>query len=119
MNKATTIEEYVAMQDDEHKAVIEKMRTLIKECVPQAEEKISFRMPAYLIGKDVIVYFHTAKTHLGFYPLPDGIETFADKLTAYKTAKGVVQFPYKAIPYDLIKEIVLYRVKAVTNGQMR
>ncbi|MCL2847295.1 MAG: hypothetical protein FWE13_00900 [Firmicutes bacterium] len=38
---------------------------------------------------------HTAKTHLGLYPLPEGIEAFKDKLTAYKTAKGVVQFPYK------------------------
>jgi len=115
MLKATTIEEYIALQTDASQAVIEKMRTLIKECVPNAEEKISFRMPAYTIGKEVVVYFHTAKTHLGFYPLPDGIEAFRDKLTDYKTAKGVVQFPYKNIPYDLIKEIVLYRADAIIN----
>ena len=113
MLKANTIEEYIAQMSAEQQAVIDKMRTLIKECVPNAVEKISFRMPAYMIGKEVIVYFHTAKTHLGLYPLPQGIEAFKDRLTAYKTAKGVVQFPYKNIPYDLIKQIVLYRARAV------
>ena len=115
MIKANTIEEYISQQTESSQTVIEKMRTLIKECVPDAIEKISFRMPAYMIGKEVVVYFHTAKTHLGFYPLPEGIEAFKHKLTDYKTAKGVVQFPYKAIPYDLIREIVLYRVKAVSK----
>ncbi|MCL2556167.1 MAG: DUF1801 domain-containing protein [Firmicutes bacterium] len=115
MIKANTIEEYIAQQTADSQAVIDKMRTLIKECAPDAEEKISFRMPAYMIGKKVIVYFHTAKTHLGFYSLPEGVEAFKDKLTDFKTAKGVVQFPYKNIPYDLIKEIVMHRMKAITN----
>jgi len=115
MIKASTIQEYIVQQTAASQAVIAKMRTLIKDCVPDAEEKISFRMPAYMIGKEVIVYFHTAKTHLGFYPLPEGIETFKDKLTDYKTAKGVVQFPYKNIPYDLIREIILHRLEAITN----
>jgi len=115
MIKVNTIEEYIAQQAEASQAVIDKMRILIKECAPDAEEKISFRMPAYLIGKEVIVYFHTAKTHLGFYPLPEGIDAFKDKLINYKTAKGVVQFPYKNIPYDLIREIVLYRAEVVTN----
>ena len=117
MIKVNTIEEYIAQQAEASQAVIDKMRILIKECAPDAEEKISFRMPAYLIGKEVIVYFHTAKTHLGFYPLPEGIDAFKDKLINYKTAKGVVQFPYKNIPYDMIREIVLYRAEVVTNKQ--
>jgi len=116
INKTSTIEDYAALMSQEQQAVIEKMRTLIKECMPEAIEKISFRMPAYTIGKEVVVYFHTAKTHLGFYPLPEGIEAFKDKLAAYKTAKGAVQFPYKEIPYNLIKEIVLYRAEVVKNG---
>jgi len=115
MLKANTIEEYIAQMTAEQQAVITRMRALIKECVPEAEEKISFRMPAYMIGKEVVVYFHTAKTHLGFYPLPEGIEAFGGKLTDYKTAKGVVQFPYKNIPYDLIREIVSYRAGAITK----
>jgi len=59
VNKAITIEEYIALQADDKRAVIDKMRALIKECVPKAQEKISFRMPAYCIGKEVLVYFHT------------------------------------------------------------
>ena len=110
MLQANTIEEYIKLQTVEQQSVIAKMRTLIKECAPNATEKISFRMPTYTIGKEVLMHFHTAKNHLGVYPTPEGIEAFASKLTAYKTAKGVVQFPYTNIPYDLIKEIVEHRV---------
>ena len=116
MLKANTIEEYTAQQTLEQQSVIEKMRTLISGCVPNAEEKISFRMPTYTIGKEVVVHFHTAKNHLGLYPLPEAIVAFSDKLTGYKTAKGVVRFPYKNIPYGLIKEIVLHRAEVIANG---
>ena len=115
MIKANTIEEYIAQQSAEHQAVIEKMRNLIKEHAPTAKEKIAYRMPTYMIGKEVVAHFHTAKTHLGFYPTPSGIDDFREKLTNYKTAKGVVQFPYNNIPYDLIKEIVEHRVSAVQD----
>jgi len=110
MIQSNTIEEYIALQTQERQEVIGKMRVLIKEYAPNAVEKISYRMPTYTIGKNVVVHFHTAKNHLGFYPMPETIELFKDKLTEYKTAKGVVQFPYKNIPYDLIREIVVHRV---------
>jgi len=116
MLKATTIEEYKAQQTPEHQKVVEAMRAFIKECVPSAEEKISYRMPTYTISKQVIVHFHTAKNHLGFYPTEEGIEAFKDRLTEYKTSKGVVQFPYNNIPYDLIKEIVEHRFDKVKNS---
>jgi len=107
--QATTIDEYMLQQSLERREAAEKMRALIKECAPDAAEKISYRMPTYTIGKEVVVHFHTAKGHLGFYPTPDGIEAFRDKLAGYKTSKGAVQFPYENTPYDLIREIVRYR----------
>ena len=113
MIQSNTIEEYIALQTQEHQEIIAKMRALIKECAPNAVEKISFRMPTYTIGKNVVVHFHTAKKHLGVYPMPERIELFKDKLAEYKTAKGVVQFSYKDIPYDLIREIVVHRVNSV------
>jgi len=113
MNNALTIEEYIALQTAEHRQIITKMRALIKECAPSSIEKISFRMPTYTIGKEVVVHFHTAKKHLGLYPTPEAIEFFADKLANYKTAKGVVQLLYNNIPYDLVKEIVLHRVAVI------
>ena len=53
-----------------------------------------------------------SKKHIGFYPGSSGIETFKDELSAYKGAKGSVQFPLdKPLPLDLVTKIVKYRVK--------
>jgi len=115
MKEVSTIEEYIAQQSSEHQKVIEKMRALIKKNAPKAYEKISYRMPTYTMNNQVIAHFHTAKNHLGFYPTPEGVEAFRAKTTEYKTAKGVIQFPYKNIPFDLIKEIIEYRVLQIKD----
>ena len=116
MLQSNTIEEYIEFQPQEKKEIIEKMRALIKECALDAIEKISFRMPTYTIDNKIVVHFHTAKSHLGLYPEPEAIDYFKDKLLNYKTAKGVVRFFYEDIPYDLIKEIVLYKVEKIKSG---
>jgi uncharacterized protein YdhG (YjbR/CyaY superfamily) len=58
------------------------------------------------------VHFAAYKKHIGFYPAPSGIEKFKNELSAYEGAKGSVKFPLdKPIPYDLISEIVKFRVE--------
>jgi uncharacterized protein YdhG (YjbR/CyaY superfamily) len=58
------------------------------------------------------VHFAAWKNHIGFYPTPSGTETFKKELSPYKVAKGSIQFPIEMpIPYNLIKKIVLFRVK--------
>jgi len=58
------------------------------------------------------VHFAAYKNHIGFYPTSSGIEAFNDELWPYKSAKGSVQFPIdKPVPYDLVRKIVLFRVK--------
>ena len=79
MIKANTVEEYIAQQSAEHQTVIEKMRNLMKEHAPAAKEKIAYRMLTYMIGKEVVAHFHTAKMHLGFYPTPSGIDDFIQR----------------------------------------
>ena len=59
-----------------------------------------------------LVYFAAFNKHIGFYPIPTGIEQFKEELSVYKTGKGSVQFPFdEPIPYDLIRRIVKFRVK--------
>lgn len=119
-----TIDEYIAAFPPDVREKLEKLRKVIKEAAPGAEEKISYQMPAfYLHG--VLVYFAAYKKHIGFYPTPAGIEAFKRELSEYKGSKGAVQFPLdKPLPYDLIKRIVEFRVagnskKPGTKGQKK
>jgi uncharacterized protein YdhG (YjbR/CyaY superfamily) len=68
-------------------------------------------MPTFKLHGN-LVHFAGYKNHIGFYPIPTGIEQFKTELSVYKQGKGSVQFPLdQPIPYDLISRIVKYRVE--------
>jgi uncharacterized protein YdhG (YjbR/CyaY superfamily) len=67
-------------------------------------------MPTFVLNGN-LVHFAAYKNHIGFYPVPTGIEKFKKELSAYKTSKGAVQFPLdKPLPLALIRRIVKFRV---------
>ena len=106
----TTIDEYIAQFPEEVRQILFKIRAVIHESAPGAVEKISYRMPAFDLHGS-LVWFAAYKRHIGFYPTAAGIEAFKTELSAYKSSKGAVQFPLdKPIPYELISQIVKYRV---------
>ena len=106
-----TIDEYIAGFPKDVQAILEQVRTTIRKAAPNAEEKISYQMPTFTL-KGNLVHFAAFKNHIGFYPIPSGIEEFKEELSAYEQGKGSVQFPLdKPIPYDLISRIVKFRVK--------
>jgi len=112
--ESKTVDEYIAMANPKHKDILEKVRALINECSPDIIEKISYRMPTFTLNGNIVAHFHGAVSHLGFYPTPEGVDAFYDKLTTYKTGKGAIQFPYnKPIPYDLIREIVQFKIRTI------
>lgn len=106
----TTIDEYILQFPEDVQHILVKIRAVIKESAPEAVERISYQMPAfYLYGN--LVWFGAHQHHIGFYPRASGIEAFKEELSAYKGAKGSVQFPLgKPVPYELISEIVKFRV---------
>ena len=105
------IDEYIAGYPPNVQRILEKIRRTIRKAAPDAEETISYQMPTFTL-KGNLVYFAAFKKHIGFYPVPTGIEKFKKELSVYKRAKGSVQFPLdKPIPYDLISKIVKFRVK--------
>jgi uncharacterized protein YdhG (YjbR/CyaY superfamily) len=113
-----TIDEYIAAQDAEVQDILRKVAQTIREAAPQTTERICMRMPTFDLNGKWLVHFGAFKKHLGFFPQPDGVEAFADRLTGYKTSKGTIQFPYnKPIPYDLIAEITQFRVSAVKGEE--
>ena len=105
------VDEFIASHPKDVQLILTKIRATIKKAAPEAEEVISYRMPAYKFH-GMLLYFSAFKNHIGFYPMASGIANFKKELSVYKGARGSVQFPLdKPIPYTLIKEIVKFRVK--------
>jgi uncharacterized protein YdhG (YjbR/CyaY superfamily) len=105
------IDAYVASFPKETQKILEQLRTIIREAAPEAEETIKYAMPTFTL-KGNLIHFAAFKNHIGFYPTPSGIIAFKKELSVYEGAKGSVKFPIeKPLPFDLIAEIVKFRVK--------
>lgn len=99
------IDEYILAQDEPIRERLSLIRETIRVAIPDAEERISWGMPTYWKGCNII-HFAPAKKHIGIYPGPEAIEVFAGRLKEYKTSKGTIRFPNdQPLPLDLIAEI--------------
>ena len=104
------IEKYISKFPIDVQEILSRIRTLILEEVPDAEEKLSYGMPGYYLNRRPLVYFAGYKKHIGFYATPNGHERFEKELSIYKQGKGSVRFPLNdEIPYQLIFEIVKFQ----------
>jgi uncharacterized protein YdhG (YjbR/CyaY superfamily) len=109
--KFKTVDEYLSTLPKNVRDILKELRKTIKQAAPQAEELISYNMPAFKLN-GMLVYYAAYKEHIGFYPTPSGIEAFKKELSEYEGAKGSVQFPInRPIPFDLIRKIVNFRVQ--------
>jgi uncharacterized protein YdhG (YjbR/CyaY superfamily) len=107
-----TIDEYIKTFPKEVQGILEKMRQTIRKAASEAVETISYQMPTFKLNGKSLVYFAGYKNHVGFYPIPSGIAAFEKELSPYQQGKGSVQFPLnKPMPYDLVRKIVLFRIK--------
>jgi uncharacterized protein YdhG (YjbR/CyaY superfamily) len=107
-----TIDDYIKTFPTDVQNILEKIRQTIRKAAPEAVEVISYQMPTFRLNGRNLVHFAAFKNHIGFYPIPSGIEAFRRELSPYKQGKGSVQFPLdKPIPYNLMEEIVRFRVK--------
>jgi len=108
----TTIDEYIKTFPKDVQGLLERLRRTIRKAAPEAVEAISYQMPAFKLNGKNLVFFAAFKKHIGFYPIPSGIEAFKKELSQYKGGKGSVQFPLEEpIPYELVERIVLFRMK--------
>ena len=106
------VNEYINALPIEIQKIAQQIRNIIKKEAPDCDENISYGMPAYKTFGKPLVYFAAYKNHIGLYATPSGHEKFAITLSQYKQGKGSVQFPLDApIPYELIQQIVAFRVK--------
>lgn len=117
-HKYHSIEAYHAAAPADRLAQLRAIHRIIKAAAPQAEEVISYNMPAFKMH-GVLVYYAWAKNHLGFYPTGTPVSVFADRLKDYKTSKGAIQFPLdQPLPEALIQDIVRYRVQEDENAYL-
>lgn len=114
---ASSIDEYIAEFPPETREVLEEVRALIKAAAPEATETISYAIPTFDLNGKHLVHFAGYAKHVGFYPVPSGLEAFTEELKPYKRGKGSVQFPLdRPMPADLIRRIVEFRVTENTGA---
>ena len=121
MKKFQSVDEYLSALSQPARDAAASLRQAIRQAAPQAEETISYNMPAFK-WNGILVWYAAFKKHIGFYPRPSAIAAFKVELARYKTSKGAIQFPIdEPIPTSLIKKMVKFRLqenahsKAVTT----
>ncbi len=104
-------DDYIATFPKNVQSILQELRQTIRDAAPEAEEIISYQMPAFKLN-GILVWFAAFKNHIGFFPKTSAIEAFKNELSPYEVSKGTIRFPLdKPIPLDLVKRIVQYRVK--------
>lgn len=106
-----SIDEYIQAFPSEIQSILQSIRTTIRKAAPEAEEIISYRMPAFR-QNGILVYFAAFKKHIGLFPPVSGDTAIEKAIAPYAGPKGNLQFPLdQPIPYKLIERIVKLRLK--------
>jgi len=111
--KTISVDDYILEQPEEVQPLLQQIRKTIRAAAPEAIEKISWQMPTFYQGENLI-HFAAFKKHIGLYPGGEATTALADRLKGYKTSKGAIQLPLdKPIDFDLITDIVRWRLQQV------
>ena len=103
--KPQNIDEYIAAQDEKYKPRLMEIREILRDALPDAEERISWSMPTYWKGRNII-HFAASKKHLGIYPGDEATAVFTEELSDYDVSKGTIRIPYdQPLPEALIIRI--------------
>lgn len=89
---AKDIDTYIAGFPEDVRALLEKVRMTIRKAAPEAEETISYQIPAFTLKDRYLIYFAGYKNHIGLYPAPRGSEEFKEELSAYEGGKERYNF---------------------------
>ena len=109
--KAHTIDEYLAALSDDKRAALQKLRRAIRSAVPEAEECISYQIPAFRLHGKMLVAFGAAAKHCAFYPGAFPIRAHKNELKAYDTSKGTIRYQAdKPLSATLVRKLVKARI---------
>lgn len=103
--KPQTVDEYIRSQDERVRPRLEEVRTVLRAAIPDAQERISWSMPTYWKGRNLI-HFAASKKHIGIYPGGEATTVFAGELAGFDVSKGTIRLPYdKELPVELLEQI--------------
>jgi uncharacterized protein YdhG (YjbR/CyaY superfamily) len=111
-----SIDEYFETLSEDKRAVLEALRRIIRSVVPEAEECLSYQIPAFRFRGKLLVGFGASAKHCALYPMsPTAIEAHREGLRDYGTSKGAIRFqPDKPLPSSLVRKIVETRISEIT-----
>jgi len=111
--KFKSVDEYIASQPEAARGLLKRVRSTIRKAVPEAEEMISYQIPAYKLHGRPVLYFAGWKEHYSLYPATDHVvAAFQDALSPYEISKGTIRFPLsEPVPVKLIGRIAKFRAK--------
>ncbi len=103
--KPQTIDEYIDAQDETVQPVLRQLRESLRAALPDAEERISWSMPTFWKGRNLI-HFAAQKHHIGLYPGDEAVGALAEELAEYDVSKGTIRLPRdRELPAALITGI--------------
>lgn len=116
--RMTLIDDYLQKIEAAKRKELERIRTLAKKIVPDAEETINYNMPTLKIKGKPFLGFNVHKNHIGIYPYSGQvIETLKDKLQGYGFSSGAIRIPFdKPIPENLLNQIISCRLEQIKNN---
>ena len=113
--KPQTMDEYIAAQDEVLQPRLREVRAILHTAIPDAEERISWSMPTYWKGRNII-HFAASKRHLGLYPGGEATAVFAEALKGFDVSKGTIRLPWsKELPTELIQRIARWCYMKYSN----
>jgi uncharacterized protein YdhG (YjbR/CyaY superfamily) len=120
ISRSKDVDTYIATQPLATQRALEELRSCIWQAAPNVIELMNYNIPAFALvrgGKrDKQIMIAGYLKHVGFYPHPDTIDAFTDKLREYRFAKGSVQFPLtKPIPKKLVIDMVKFRLSMLQD----
>jgi uncharacterized protein YdhG (YjbR/CyaY superfamily) len=116
-----SVDEYIALQPETVQALLKRVRNTIRKALPEADETISYQIPAYKLPAGPVLYFAGWKHHYSLYPATARlVAEFQNELAPYQINKGTIRFPLSApVPVKLIERIAKFRAKEVAQRKPR
>ncbi len=105
------MDDYLASLEEPKRATLEALRRTILEIVPEAEQGISYGVPAFRLEGKVIAGFAAFKNHLSYLPHSGSVfPELKDDVSSYRTSSGALQFPVdKPLPKPLVEKLIAVR----------
>ncbi|GAA4121439.1 iron chaperone [Aminobacter aganoensis] len=114
-----SVDEYIAAQPQAVQPILERLRKIIRDALPGAEEVISYQIPAYKLDAGRVIYFSGWKEHYSLYPVTERlVARLGAEVAPYVAGKGTLRFSLsEPIPARLIERIALLRAEEEADAR--